>query len=168
LDLEQWMGAESLLRASLEAAREGEWRKPFPVSTPIRTGQSVPAGVVVGVLIYAYSRGWYWSDQIEQRVHTDAVVRAVLGELELDEHELRRVRSARREQVREGLMALFRRIWESRFGSVRPSHAAAPESGHVSNPLDARLEIGFQQWLMQEAEQRLHRAVTYDSNQLDV
>lgn len=119
-DLAEDLGAVRLTRLALEAVQGGE-----PMPGEFRSGpgrESHQYRMLLTLLSYAYARGIYGSEEIQDRVHSDADLRYLCAFEFPDADTLRHFRRREGKRLNQALVRLFDRAMEG--GGASAAEAA--------------------------------------------
>ena len=163
-DLSVWVDKCTLVKLTLEVTTEFAStvsRNAHP-SPPL---DDYPPAMLLTLMAYSYATGVFPSSEIERRTYQDDMVRYITANDHPNRDVLRAFRRRRRVVIRECLVKLFLLVWQHRCAAAsydngsRDDHPAVQRRPDLS-PETIRLLLG-------EADQRIDRAVQYDSMELD-
>jgi len=121
------------------------------------------APTMLSVLTYCYATGCYASEEIETLTATDRTVCYLCANQMLNSVEVRHFRRSNRELLHSCLLALHRRAWQHRFGSLRGSTASSSDLARAGCTRGGVLVFR----LAAAAEQKIQQAVLADTMALD-
>ena len=127
-DLSAWVEHEVLVRLVLEAVQsacdvagdKGSLATPVPVGRP---------RILLTLLVYSYASGTYASEQIEDRVTSDPVLRYLSAGARPTWHDLRRFRRQQRPLIQAALGRAIQAAWKLGQGPTPPAGEPGSDSG---------------------------------------
>ena len=163
-DLSAWMDRQQLMGLALQAAAEAGSTH-FGAGDFIMAGERYRPQVLLALLSYSYATGRFASSLIEQAIREDEKMRYLAANSRLDGALLRCFRRRHRPALKECLLNLIRRVWETRHHRMSaPLRAnAAPPTVQGLVPWNGR----FMRDLVCEVERRIDRAVQFDTMEMD-
>jgi hypothetical protein len=107
-------------KVATQAAQES----PKPLVVPKGPAEAVPPAQMLGAVAYAYSKGVYRSEEIEDKMFRDPAVRAALGEEIPDARSIRRFRYLNREAILATLEKFY--FWRRKAPTGKPLQCGLP------------------------------------------
>ncbi len=142
-DLGEWLGSDRLIRAVIEVVDEQP-----PLS---RNALAAAQGrILLGLLVYSYARGIFFSRQIERLILSDHALSRSAPAWLVDSAQIRNFRRHHKQPLQESLAALLSR--------------AAMESARTNRSSAGLLD---QSEFARAAEERVNRAVLFDTMDFD-
>ena len=164
-DLSAWVGHEVLVHLVLKAVQStcdlADQKGGLPTRLPIGRPR-----ILLTLLVYSYASGLYASEQIEDRVTSNPVLRYLSAGARPTWHDLRRFRRQHRPLIQAALGRAIQAAWK--FGQSPLPPASQPGLGFR----DALPSIGLEEAALASqfslaAEDRINQAILWDSMVLD-
>lgn len=148
------------------AADETLAHSPKPVVVP-KDGGAIPAGAMLGVVSYCYTKGVFASDDIGRKLASDAAVRAAVGDDIPRSEDIRRFRKLNREAIQSTVEKALAFACKKMVEAWSPKNPFRGQTGGAFElpvetlPVDGRRE-DTDSFVRREASARLDKATFID------
>ncbi len=156
-DLRQWLGENGLVRLALEAVAELDPQQ-MPRRDFVHAGRAFPVAVMLTLLTYCYASGRYGSQEIEDAVASDPLLRYLCAGDEPPSTAIRRFRRV----YRGPLSVCLLRVFLAAVLQPRDNHGWA-KRGEPGGSANLGIETAAK-----AAEAAIAKAVFADTTALDV
>jgi len=152
-------GTSGLIYLVREAVDMVDWPRKGEMFA-LHEDMAFPSEQLMTLEVYCYARGVYSSEEVEEVVRQDAVLRGLFPDLWPDPRTILKYRRQHREAILECLRRVFSKAFVIRFG----------EPGGDSVPIDHCVALALDRWfepicgpqVETEAAERMDRAVFWD------
>jgi len=163
-DLSIWVDKCTLVKLTLEVTTEfaSTVSRGAHPSPPL---DDYPPAMLLTLMAYSYATGVFPSSEIERRTYQDDMARYITANDHPNRDVLRAFRRRWRVVIRECLVNLFVLVWQHRCAAA--SHDDGGRDDYPTVERGPALSPETMRLCLCEADQRIDRAVQYDSMELD-